>query len=64
VLVQETHDAAVLAGIELVELVDGEHQIAFGDLESRLEFPVLVRSLTSISAVPVTGFTVLASLSM
>ena len=37
VLVQEADDAAVLARIELVELVDREHEIAFGNLEARLE---------------------------
>ena len=38
-LVQEGDDAAVLAGAEFVEAVDGQHQIAFGNLESRLELP-------------------------
>jgi hypothetical protein len=37
VFVQEADDPAVLAGIELVELVDGEHEIAFGDLQSCFE---------------------------
>ena len=64
VLVQESHDAAVLARIEFVELVDGQDEIAFRNLQPRLELcRCWSRSLTSISAVPDTGFTVLASLS-
>ena len=63
-LVQEADDAAVLARVELVELVDREHEIAFGNLQARLELAgVLQISSTSISAVPATGLTVLASLS-
>ena len=36
-LVQECRDAAVLAGIELVEAIHREHEIAFGNPEARFE---------------------------
>ena len=51
-------------GLNFVKLVDGQDEIAFGILRRASNVPVLVRSLISISAVPGTGFTVLASLSM
>ncbi len=63
-LVQEPDDTAVLTRAEFIELLDREYRSPSGILSRASNRPVLVRSLTSMSTVPDTGLTVLASLSM
>src|SRR5687767_4837461 len=46
-LVQERDDPAVLTGTELVEPVDGKHEVAFGDRQPRLE-PAAVREVVHV----------------
>jgi hypothetical protein len=62
--VQVRHESAVLARIELVPLVDGQHEIPLGIFSFASNVPVFAISLTLISAVPAAGRSVAAPLSM
>ena len=46
-LVQVGDDAAVLVGRELIEAVDGENKIAFGDRQPGLERPGVLNLVDS-----------------
>jgi len=64
VLVQVGDDAAVLARGKLIEAVDRQDEVAFGDLQPRSNVPVFSILWTFRSTTPPTGFTVAAALSM
>ena len=61
-LVQKSRDAAVLAGIELVEAIHREHEIAFGNLEPGFKLTGVFQLVDIDLDRSATGFTLAASL--